>query len=116
MAVKVEGVERLNRRLNGLARKHRGTRMTVGFSAQYAIYVHENLKARHKVGKAKFLEEPARLMASELGQIAAAAVRAGASFAEACLRAGRRLLEASQAITPVDTGFLRQSGFVRVDQ
>lgn len=27
-------------------------------AAGYAIYVHENLKARHKVGKAKFLEDP----------------------------------------------------------
>lgn len=27
-------------------------------AAGYAIYVHENLKAKHKVGKAKFLEDP----------------------------------------------------------
>jgi hypothetical protein len=29
-----------------------------GFSANYAIYVHENLEAHHDVGKAKFLEDP----------------------------------------------------------
>ena len=29
----------------------------VGFGAYYSIYVHENLEAQHKVGKAKFLED-----------------------------------------------------------
>lgn len=28
----------------------------VSYSVDYAVYVHENLTARHKVGKAKFLE------------------------------------------------------------
>ena len=39
-----------------------GNRVTVtlGYAAEYAIYVHENLNARHKVGIAKFLEVPFR--------------------------------------------------------
>ena len=37
------------------------TVMVVGYGQEYAIYVHENLNARHASGKqAKFLEEPAR--------------------------------------------------------
>lgn len=37
------------------------TVVRVGYTAEYAIYVHENLNARHKPGKiAKFLEKPAR--------------------------------------------------------
>jgi hypothetical protein len=32
--------------------------ITLGFHKNYAIYVHENLEAYHKVGKAKFLEDP----------------------------------------------------------
>lgn len=37
------------------------TKVTVGYTASYGIYVHENLEARHKPGKiAKFLEKPAR--------------------------------------------------------
>ena len=31
-----------------------------GASAPYAIYVHERLDLRHKVGKAKFLEDPVK--------------------------------------------------------
>jgi hypothetical protein len=35
--------------------------VTVGYTAAYAIYVHENLDAQHAAGKtAKFLEGPAR--------------------------------------------------------
>ena len=38
-----------------------GTDVSVGYVAHYAVYVHENLEARHKPGKeAKFLEKPMR--------------------------------------------------------
>lgn len=37
------------------------TVVTVGYTTSYAIYVHEDLTARHKPGKtAKYLENPAR--------------------------------------------------------
>jgi hypothetical protein len=32
--------------------------VTLGFGTDYAVYVHENLTARHPVGQAKFLEQP----------------------------------------------------------
>lgn len=32
----------------------------VGFTEEYAVYVHENLEAHHPVGQAKFLEQPLR--------------------------------------------------------
>jgi hypothetical protein len=32
--------------------------VTLGFGTDYAVYVHENLTARHPVGEAKFLERP----------------------------------------------------------
>jgi hypothetical protein len=37
-----------------------GNRVTVtlGYAAEYAIYVHENLNARHTTGSAKYLEIP----------------------------------------------------------
>lgn len=42
------------------------TVMTVGYAAEYAIYVHEDLDAAHNEGtKAKFLEQPAREMAGD---------------------------------------------------
>jgi hypothetical protein len=38
----------------------------VGYTAQYAIFVHENLDSHHEVGQAKFLEAPAREKTSQL--------------------------------------------------
>jgi len=46
------------------------TVMIVGFGTQYAVYVHEDLNARHAAGKqAKFLEEPARRGRPTMSQI-----------------------------------------------
>lgn len=42
------------------------TEVIVGFTQNYAIYVHENLAARHPVGNAKFLEGPARRRKKEI--------------------------------------------------
>src|SRR5690606_8070155 len=41
----------------------------------YAIYVHEDLSARHPVGQAKFLEKATRDSASDVEQIVGAAVK-----------------------------------------
>jgi len=44
--------------------------VVVSYGAEYAIYVHENVFARHKSGKqAKFLEQPARERRGEIIQI-----------------------------------------------
>lgn len=37
-----------------------GKSVEIGYTANYAIYVHENLEARHTVGQAKFLESALR--------------------------------------------------------
>ena len=43
-----------------------------GAGADYAVYVHEDLEAKHKVGKqAKFLEQPARQKKNEIFKIVA---------------------------------------------
>ena len=54
------------------------TEVTVGYyDTDYAIYVHENLEARHKPGKqAKFLEEPLRNKRERLREIVAEEVAA----------------------------------------
>jgi len=44
--------------------------VVVGYVADYAVYVHENLQAKHKPGKqAKFLEQPAREKRGEIIKI-----------------------------------------------
>ena len=46
------------------------TVMTVGYGTDYAVYVHENLEAKHAEGKvAKFLERPLREHREEMAQI-----------------------------------------------
>ncbi len=118
--------------------------VVVGYSAGYAVYVHENLQAAHgtlynlkhqqevaysralkkaRIGEArpfrsrgpnqqaKFLEQPAREMKTEIAQIVVTAMKNGASLVEALLIAGNRLQRASQQIVPVDTGNLKGSAF-----
>lgn len=46
-----------------------------GREVGYAIYVHENLTARHKVGQAKYLEQPALEAVSGMATRIAAALR-----------------------------------------
>ena len=42
----------------------------IGYVADYAVYVHENLQARHQPGKqAKYLEQPAREKKNEIFKI-----------------------------------------------
>lgn len=36
----------------------KGPEVTVGYGTDYALPVHENMKAKHKVGQAKYLEVP----------------------------------------------------------
>lgn len=60
--------------------KHEGGRVIVrlafgGSATDYAIYVHENLLARHPVGQAKYLEQPFLEEAPKLGAVIAGAIR-----------------------------------------
>lgn len=85
--------------------------VTVGFTQQYALYVHENLEAHHDVGQAKFLEQPAREMARDLAGIVADVVNNGGSLEAGLLQAGLELQSAAQELTPVDTSALKASAF-----
>jgi hypothetical protein len=87
---------------------------TVGFSAPYALYVHEDLSKVHPVGQAKFLEEPARTKALDLATTVNQTLRNGKTIDEALLAAANQLLGFAKALVPVDTGFLRDSGYVNV--
>lgn len=102
--------------LRARAAKYGDPRVVVGFTAQYAVYVHENLEAFHPVGQAKFLEQPARQYAREIGRMVREAVRRGATFAQALLLGGLRLQREAQLLTPVDTGNLRASAFTRIER
>lgn len=86
----------------------------VGFTASYALYVHEDLNAYHKVGQAKFLEVPARELRGDLSNIIVSAITKGKTYGQALLLAGLRLQREAQKNCPVDTGALRNSAFTRI--
>lgn len=111
------GLNKVLDALHRLKKKYEGPAVIVGYTAAYAVHVHENLEMRHKEGKqAKFLEQPARELAKEIGQIVRKAVQGGATLTKALLIGGLRLQRESQKIVPVDTGALKGSAFTKEDK
>jgi hypothetical protein len=49
---------------------------TIGYSADHAIFVHEDLQAYHAQGQAKFVEAPVRQSRGTVNEIIVSAVRA----------------------------------------
>lgn len=103
------------RQLEVDAHKDSEASVIVGYTQQYAIYVHENLEAHHPVGQAKFLEQPARENGHRYAQIAADQLRKKRTMAQSLLVAGLALQADSQRLVPVDTGSLRASAFTRLE-
>ena len=87
----------------------------VGYTQNYAIYVHENLNAKHPVGKAKFLEDPFKELSPKAGRIVAAHMKQGKTLEEAIVLLGLLLQRNSQEEVPIDTGALRASAFTRLE-
>jgi len=92
--------------------------VVVGFTQNYAIYVHENLEAYHLVGQAKFLEQPARELSQGgvLSRIVVEVMRQGKTMMQGLLLAGLRIQREAQRLVPVDTGALKNSAFTRVER
>lgn len=117
----VEGVERVKRALLRILKEKfvspnaiQGSSVITGYTAAYALQVHEDLEASHKPGKqAKYLEQPARELRDELGRIVRTAVLQGVELQQALYLAALRLQRESQRIVPIDTGNLRGSAFTR---
>jgi len=107
------GLKELEIKLKKLQSVHttENPRVIVGYTQNYAIYVHENLEAHHPVGQAKYLEQPARALQRELGEIVVKAFKSTKNLEMALLVAGLRLQRASQELVPVDTGALKNSAF-----
>ncbi len=118
---KVEGLSSLVAKLQALitkSKKEDDVSVSVGFTQNYALPVHENLQAKHPVGSAKFLEQPAREMSNDgtFSGIFTAAKKAGKTTAQALLLCGLRLQRESQLLCPIDTGALRASAFTKIDE
>ena len=90
--------------------------VSVGYTQNYAVYVHENMQAVHPVGKSKYLEDPARRLSPDLARIVREAMQRGATMLQALMFAGLRLQRESMREVPVDTGALKNSAFTRPDE
>lgn len=82
------------------------------YEAPYAIYVHENLEAYHRIGQAKYLEEPLRLYRADMQARIASELKAGKTLEQALRLVLNILKNQSQKLVPVDTGFLKSSAKV----
>jgi hypothetical protein len=117
------------RELAAKARKEGKASVAVGYTARYALFVHENLRQKLKGqprpyglgvywgpnGQPKFLEGPARQLRRVLADIIAQALRQGKTMSQALVLAGLRLQRESQERVPVELGNLRASAFTRLE-
>lgn len=117
--VQIQGLKKVQKRLRKIALETKADAsdpVVVGYSQNYAIYVHERTELQHKEGKqAKFLEEPARTKDKEIARAIVETykkrkIKKGA-YKRALLVGGLRLQRESQKIVPIDTGALRASAF-----
>lgn len=93
--------------------KLRNVRGIVGYTAPYALRVHEDLEAFHKNGQAKFLEQPMRQYRNDLFRRVADSMKSGMPLRSAVLEALNILLAVSKNLVPVLTGYLRSSGVAK---
>lgn len=112
--VRIEGLSNVLRMLSRSRRRYKEAStasVTVGFTQTYALVVHEDRSARHDIGKAKYLEDPARENFKEIGEIVLTAISFGSSFTDGLMLGGLFLQGLAQEETPVDTGALKASAF-----
>ena len=116
--IKLEGDKKFKKKLQKLAKKHKGGTVLVGYTANYAVYVHEMVGANFQRpgSKAKFLEEPLRTNSDKYFNTVKKTIQSGGAFMSGLILAGLSLQRDSVKICPVDTGNLRASAFTRKEK
>jgi hypothetical protein len=109
-------MDELGKNFNNLMARARqdDCEMDVGYSESYALLVHEDLTMPHANGQAKYLEQPMRENEDAVRSLVRDMRGAGIPLKTALEVAGNFILSKSQPLVPVDTGRLRDSGFVEV--
>lgn len=85
--------------------------LKVGYTAPYALYVHEDLQAFHPNGQAKYLEQAMRELLGPMRDVIKKKLKHKRSLEDALKPAAQMLFARSQELVPVDTGFLKESGY-----
>lgn len=115
---KLQGFDKVHVKLEERRRRVSGgltPTVQTGYNAEYAVHVHENRSAFHKIGKAGFLIDPFRRLLPELRKQIANDLRNNVPLKMALLRAGLKLQYYSQLEVPVLTGNLRASAYTKVE-
>jgi hypothetical protein len=132
----VKGADRLIAKLKQLqvkAKQSTKDRIVVGYEAYYAVYVHESVEMKLQgvprpsgIGRywdpqgqaeAKFLERAVRSLtySGELSRIVVKVAKSTKSVSRALLSAGVAIRNEAQRRTPVETGYLKNSAYARVE-
>jgi len=112
--MKILGLKSLKATLKKLVKKYGPAKpsVVVGYTANYAVYVHENKSAKHKAGKsAKFLEGPARAKSKQISDKIEGGLKIGVALDDALLLGGQQLQRESEIVVPIEFGALRGSAF-----
>ena len=115
---KVSRIKRIHSALAKLRKKAAESNRTVqvGYTQDYALFVHE-VQAKHAEGKEwKYLESPARRLRTELATIIETIYKKTRSLAKGLLVAGLRLQRESQLIVPIDTSALKASAYTAYEE
>lgn len=115
---KVLGIDRCIKALEKLHQEvEKRVSVVVGYTAAYAVYVHEDMEAKHAEGKqAKYLSTPLARLRKEMEKNIREDLKKRKSLAAALLKQGLRLQRESQKIVPVDTANLKNSAFTRLEE
>tara|TARA_R110000824_G_scaffold5196_7_gene24126 strand:+ start:466 stop:873 length:408 start_codon:yes stop_codon:yes gene_type:complete len=126
---KIKGIDKLLGTLRAKQKVGKNkVSVIVGYSAAYAVYVHENKEMKwagqprlgkkkgsywdpQGVGQSKFLERPAREFRGEFIKIIRNTIKKGGTLLQGLYVAGLFLQRKSQQIVPVDLGNLKASAF-----
>ena len=118
IGIEIDGLRQLESKLQQLSGKYGSSNQvsaTVSQSAQYAIYVHEDLEAGHNVGEAKFLEKAALRnkdkVAERVTKMLPTTKMSLALYSSALL-----IQRDSMKLTPVDTGNLKASAQTEIEK
>lgn len=130
--MKVTGIKEVNAMLERKKIVLPTVTVLVGYTAKYALFVHENMEAS-TLGKGiprpsglgvywgppqygpKFLEGPAREFAKDIVNVITSAFAKGIPLLKSMLLGGLRLQRESMKVVPVEYGNLRASAFTRED-
>ena len=109
----LQGSKELQRKLRRLSKGVIGENsVTVGYTQNYALIVHENRNAKHKKGKvAGYLLDPANQKADQISKRITQVTAKTGSLEKGLLQGGLFLQRISQKVVPVDTGALKASAF-----